>query len=41
MIELEKYKSGHFEKAFNYRYFVPLSINDEWIWQASVINSLL
>ncbi|MFY9151775.1 MAG: Fic family protein [Prolixibacteraceae bacterium] len=41
MIELEKYKSGHYEKAFGYKYFVPAFINDEWIWQAPVINSLL
>ena len=41
MIELEKYKSGHHEKAFGYKYFVPTLINDEWIWQAPVINKLL
>jgi len=41
MIELEKYQSGHYEKAYNYRYFVPSPINDEWIWNTPAINRLL
>ncbi len=41
MIELEKYHSGHFEKGFGYKYFVPSTINDEWIWKTSAVNSLL
>ena len=41
MIELEKYQSGHFEKAYNYQYFVPQPINAEWIWKSPLINKLL
>jgi len=41
MIELEKYQSGHFEKAYNYQYFVPQQVNAEWIWKSPLINKLL
>lgn len=41
MIELEKYKSGHFEKNFGYKYFVPEQINIEWVWKTPSINRLL
>ncbi|MEE4197533.1 MAG: Fic family protein [Bacteroidales bacterium] len=41
MKEIEKYQSGHFEKGYNYKYFVPTLINDEWVWKTPVINRLL
>lgn len=41
MIELEKYKAGHFEKGYNYQYFVPSPINDQWVWKDAVINQLI
>lgn len=41
MIELEKYKAGHFEKQSGYKYFVPSEINDEWVWKTPIINSLI
>lgn len=41
MIELEKYKSGTYEKAYQYEYFVPTKINDKWSWQNQNINTLL
>jgi Fic family protein len=41
MIEIERYKSGHFEKGFGYHYFVPNPINDEWAWKNPVVNHLL
>lgn len=41
MIELEKYQSGHYEKAYNYKYFVPSFVNDEWVWKNPSINRLL
>ena len=40
-IQLEQYSAGHYEKSYEYRYFLPSKINDEWVWQASHINSLL
>ena len=41
MIEIEKYRSGHFEKGFGYKFFVPELINDEWSWRTPIINKLL
>lgn len=41
MIELEKYKAGHFEKQSGYKYFVPNGINDEWVWKTPIINRLI
>ena len=41
MIELEKYKAGHFETQLGYKYFVPSKINDEWIWKTPIINRLI
>ncbi len=40
-IQLEQYRSGQNEKGYEYRYFVPSKINDEWVWQSSQINTLL
>lgn len=41
MIELEKYKSGHYEKSYGYKFFVPTPVNDEWIWKTPMVNKLL
>lgn len=41
MIELEKYRAGHFEKGSGYEYFVPNNINEEWSWKTTIINRLL
>lgn len=41
MIAVEKYKSGYWEPAYQYKYFVPSYINDEWTWQTPAINQLL
>ena len=41
MIELEKYQSGHFEKNYGYKYFVPEPINSEWTWKTPAVNRLL
>jgi Fic family protein len=42
MIQLEKYKSGHFERGpGGYNYFVPEEINRQWNWANPEINSLL
>lgn len=41
-IKLEKYHSGHFQKADSgYSYFVPTHINDSWEWTNPEINKLL
>lgn len=40
-IQLEQYQSGHFQKGYEYRYFLPSTINDEWVWQMPQINLLL
>lgn len=41
MIEIEKFASGHHEQAYEYKYFVPNRINDDWTWADAGINSLL
>jgi Fic family protein len=41
MIELEKYTSGYWEPAYQYKYFVPSYINDAWTWQTPAVNQLL
>ena len=42
MIQLEKYKAGHFEKGQGaYSYFVPAEINRQWNWTNQEINFLL
>ncbi|MBY0473584.1 MAG: Fic family protein [Nitrosomonas sp.] len=40
-IQLEQYQSGHYQKGYEYRYFLPSRINDEWMWQTPQINLLL
>lgn len=41
MIELEKFHSGKYEEAYEYKYFIPTKINTQWIWQNASINRLL
>ena len=41
MKEIEKYRAGHFEKGFGYKFFVPELINEEWSWRTPTINKLL
>jgi len=38
---IEKFKSGHFEKGFNYSYFVPTKINHQWQWSDGTLSELL
>lgn len=40
-IQLEQYQSGRYEKGYEYHYFLPSNINDEWVWQAPQVNLLL
>lgn len=41
MITVEKFKAGHYEPGFSYKYFVPKKINDEWTWNTPILNNLL
>lgn len=42
MIQLEKYKSGHFRKSHTgYEFFIPTKINDKWFWEDPQLNLLL
>ena len=41
MIRIESYNPGHFEQGYGYQFFVPETINDEWVWQSPEINQLL
>lgn len=40
-IQLEQFRAGQFEKGYEYRFFLPTNINDEWIWQNPQVNALL
>jgi len=42
MIDLEKFKSGKFQKSqTGYEYFVPCKIDDTWIWNDPKLNLLI
>lgn len=40
-IQLEQFRAGQFEKGYEYRFFLPTNINDEWVWQNPQVNALL
>lgn len=40
-ILLEQFNAGKYEKGYEYRYFRPSLINDAWLWQTPLINTLL
>ena len=41
MIELENFNAGHYEDGYGYKYFVPNTINHQWVWNNPTINHLL
>ncbi len=41
MIELDNFDAGHYEDGYGYKYFVPNTINHQWIWQNPSISHLL
>lgn len=41
LMNIEDYKSGHFEKSSSYSYFVPEIINKEWKWKDPGLGTLL
>ena len=41
MIEIEKFTSGHYEQSYEYKYFVPNRVDDDWAWTDAGINNLL
>lgn len=38
---IEQFNAGHYEPINGYKYFVPTTINQEWIWESPIINRLL
>lgn len=40
-IQLEKFKTGHWQLGSGYKFFVPLKINDQWQWNDPQLNTLL
>jgi Fic family protein len=40
-LELENYNPGHKEKISGYQYFMPSSINGQWVWKDAKLNQLL
>lgn len=41
MIDIDKFSAGHYENGYGYKYFVPNTINHQWLWQNPTINNLL
>lgn len=41
MIDLDKFEAGHYEDGYGYKYFVPNTINHQWLWNNPSINHLL
>jgi Fic family protein len=41
MIRIEDFVSGRYISGYQYRYFVPEKVNQEWIWASPKINRLL
>ena len=41
MIRIEDFVSGRYISGYQYRYFVPEKVNQEWIWTSPKINRLL
>ncbi|HMQ70654.1 MAG TPA: Fic family protein [Ignavibacteria bacterium] len=40
-MKIEEFISGHFEKGYNYKYFVPEKINHDWTWDDPSLSVLL
>lgn len=40
-MKIEDFKSGHFEKGYQFNYFVPEKINHDWSWDDPTISVLL
>ena len=40
-MKLEEFNGGHYEKMSGYRYFVPATVNRQWIWSDPALNALL
>ncbi|GMQ30184.1 Fic family protein [Algoriphagus confluentis] len=41
MMRIEDFVSGRYISGYQYRYFVPEKVNQEWIWTSPKINRLL
>lgn len=41
MIDLDNFEAGHYEEGYGYKYFVPNTINHQWVWNNPSINHLL
>lgn len=41
VLKIEDFSSGHYEKGIGYKYFVPVNINQQWIWADAALNTLL
>jgi Fic family protein len=38
---IETFEAGRYEDGYNYRYFVPATINHQWQWSDGTLNELL
>ncbi len=40
-VTLDTYKAGEYRKGYQYNYFLPSMVNDDWQWTSPAINQLL
>ncbi len=40
-MKFETYKAGHWQQRYQYKSFEPVKINQEWVWEDPVLNTLL
>ncbi|MEN8219105.1 MAG: Fic family protein [Pseudomonadota bacterium] len=40
-MKLEKYQAGKYEKGYQYHYFNPSFINEQWVWNNPQLNQLI
>lgn len=40
-ITLDTYRAGEYRKGYQYSYFLPTPVNDDWQWTSPAINQLL
>lgn len=41
MKDIEKFEAGHYEAGYEYKYFVPNKVNEEWMWEDPTIGKLI
>ena len=40
-MKFETFKAGEWKQCYQYKSFEPVLVNHEWLWEDSIINTLL